>query len=1593
MSKRMHIIALAMTLVSLCYSQGMATRKDVAYATTGAKTIIRSSNDSVGVIVERSGIFSIGTAGGRSLLYGYPHAAQTSHVHFFVDGTVQGNYSTSISGHPEPARIVELPHRVGDTVACAWNVNGVTFRQKLVPVYLGTDPQIRIAYDITNDDVVSHNVGLLVFLDTKIASNDCAPIATPLGYFESEREFFGALPTFWQAFEQSPLQPPDKLVCLGVLSGFDATVPDVLLYGDFWNYNTAAWDYTFAGGLYSDSAVLLRWNTLILDAGENRSIITYCGIGISERSIGELAVGATVPEAIVPVGCNSFSPDSFVITAFVSSETPLDDGRVTITLPPFLSSTEDLTKYVSPAHVEAGMIASAMWNVAVVSGSSSGHGTVTLAASSPVHREVVVERHVNISAPDGAPPMLAFLLPLPDVLATDTLTVRFQFSDATEGIDFSRARVELDGSLLLGVHFADTTGFRLVSLSEGEHVLNISGVSDIFGCEAPAFTHRFTVDFPETPHCFFLDPGESEILSCASARVAISISCPAGFDAAHSSLTVDGTPQAFSYLSDSVVATISLTEGEHLLYFDCRDLRGESSTCERHFIVDQTAPIAELVPSTFALRTPSELINISIRDAVAGVDRASVGMNIRLGDSEYTFSATTPGVMFRDSSLTFALSTLPLILRGCTHLTVEIFACDRATVCGGNCDTVTLVSAPIPCSPPEITILSPGGVVSCDTILIKLLLTDEEGIIADSLWIDFAGTRYDMSSPHVHIIADTVFFSAILPAGTSTGTINVRIGGITDVWGTELSAETMLSVLFDNTAPIVSNVLPVGNLRGSEQINIMCADIPSGISPLSYVICDGETITQREGLVFSSDGISVPSHLWLSALEGEDLTLCWRIFDVIAECEPNIAESCKAYHIEQSGPSITQIMPPIGIFIGCHDFSARFIVFDPDGVDHARSSIEFFGHNYAADDARFSWSADTITIPFTSLSGSSASLIFRCVDALGFSTTQSFVINTDFSPPQILYLQPAQDATIDTAITKMIVVLVDSISGIDYSTLVFSVAGRTFSLVDSVLQRNGDTLIFDFAKLNFDLPPTFSVDISVGDRAYDCANVLLRSVTYRLFEQSFWWELLEPHGIASCDTVDVKLLLHKNFPVSLDSAKCVLGSAHSCTAQMNGDTLFMRVAGNLLSSGVNTLRFWGLRNATNGRLLPDTISVAISYDALPPSITPISPLPLANLTGNVSLKIVLSDDESGIFHDGILIELNSAPVLPADAIWRGDTIFATLENVFIGENNICISASDLPDICEPHTARVCWKFNLAGEIGVLRTVEPQNGAITHNTFQPVRLKIEANVAPIDYTSFVLTVNGMVFDSHSPNISLIDNEITFTPSLAWTNNDTIVFSGRISDVNGAQILAQPQSFVCDFAPPQISNPQPFGYVDPPAEHISVSIADDIAGVDANTIVFYIGNLVLPFDNYSVTYLQGRAHLDLGIAGVSLSALDTIDVCVSCFDNATGYGLPLASQNFCFWFAERKDGCIIESKTISPNGDGVYDEAVFSAAVPEAIILKILSRDGNLVREISGSGELTWNATDNAGRKVPSGAYFYMLESDGKPLCKGSIIVVR
>jgi hypothetical protein len=358
--------------LSLSQEKGDTTLAFIAGSSvrSGNAVIAVQVNDTLGGgLNPNKGMFNIGTADDKPLLYLFPQERYTSHFNVRIDGTVYSNDPLRTGAQLLP--LLFDPKKLPDgTITCSYQVGRITIEQRLAPEqYTPATGAIRIQYLITNNDVVPHQVGLLLLLDTNINGKDDARVWTSFGFRQGEHQFTAPfMPDYFQAFERNDLTSPG-LVAQGTLVGRDAVRPDLVIVGEWFFLRQVQWEYALQNiPFYNDSAVILRWNEKRLAPGERRTVATYYGIGdVTTTTVGQLALSLTAPNRLEAVA-GQLTPNPFEVNLIV-----LNTGSVTATsvqatldLPSpslTLASGEIFSKSISPENLSPQQIGTVSWKV------------------------------------------------------------------------------------------------------------------------------------------------------------------------------------------------------------------------------------------------------------------------------------------------------------------------------------------------------------------------------------------------------------------------------------------------------------------------------------------------------------------------------------------------------------------------------------------------------------------------------------------------------------------------------------------------------------------------------------------------------------------------------------------------------------------------------------------------------------------------------------------------------------------------------------------------------------------------------------------------------------------------------------------------------------------------------------------------------------------------------------------------------------------------------------------------------------------------------------------------------------------------------
>ena len=88
--------------------------------------------------------------------------------------------------------------------------------------------------------------------------------------------------------------------------------------------------------------------------------------------------------------------------------------------------------------------------------------------------------------------------------------------------------------------------------------------------------------------------------------------------------------------------------------------------------------------------------------------------------------------------------------------------------------------------------------------------------------------------------------------------------------------------------------------------------------------------------------------------------------------------------------------------------------------------------------------------------------------------------------------------------------------------------------------------------------------------------------------------------------------------------------------------------------------------------------------------------------------------------------------------------------------------------------------------------------------------------------------------------------------------------------------------------------------------------------------------------------------------------------------------------------------------SPNGDGINDYCKFEypGMSEDNGVVSIYSLDNTLLREVrngdvqySSKGTITWDGRDIGGNVVNNGVYVYIIKTDNKIICNGTVYVAK
>lgn len=382
----------------------------------GQSGTVGSAGPSGNKSVDVSGRWTIGTTGGDinapatkniAIISGYPDP-WGAYTIIKVDKTASVVYGDQNSG----AWLV-VPS--GDSTT---NTTTSSYQLTAAPIVISRTMKIvrdvvRVEYDITNNDTVSHQIGIATSMDAEYGLKTGLPVtggpfySLLTGTINTESQLSGTdVPDVMYGLDNLPNY---AVVTQTIMRGQDATPPDKVVtaeavrsFGDFWAFQPIS-----GKSILTDSALLLYWNQQVVSSGGQRSpIVFYFGLGQSVENYGFPGVLALeTPFSLAYTRASgqqtgSITPSPFTVEGYLynlNTQIPLSNVQVQLTLDPGLTFAPGQQATQTIGSIPAGKEGTATWQVQA-DGTGFGPLAATLSVAGFPLTAKSVTRTINVPA-------------------------------------------------------------------------------------------------------------------------------------------------------------------------------------------------------------------------------------------------------------------------------------------------------------------------------------------------------------------------------------------------------------------------------------------------------------------------------------------------------------------------------------------------------------------------------------------------------------------------------------------------------------------------------------------------------------------------------------------------------------------------------------------------------------------------------------------------------------------------------------------------------------------------------------------------------------------------------------------------------------------------------------------------------------------------------------------------------------------------------------------------------------------------------------------------------------------------------------------
>jgi len=1526
------------------------------------------------------------------LTYYYP-SVPWSYSIYKIDG------NTPEQQHRTGPDCVALPapnstYMDGDSIVTVWNNrHGVKIVQILEPVRLGAAPgdneQIMYTTLFIPVDGSCHNCGDLVYYDTKLHNSDGCPISTSFGYTGNAEIFYApTTPSIWRAYEFSFPPGAGDMVALGILMGFQATMPDVFWYGNWGSSVGNGWADTYwaadAGGSFGyDTATMVKWYQKNVCPGDTLRFVTYYGIG--DITGTGLTLAHNPPD--ITASCLSVHPDPMTLTALVTNMGTGTAHNVTVTLNLGGSSLvytggDPISAYYSSLAGYGGS-QTVNWQVDIP---PSAYGTtqcysitVNYDEGSPITENYCVTIPALLISPTpsawaddydlcqgectfihadpgttsgGGPwnwqwsPSTGLSDPNslnPQACPTTTTNYTFTVTDGVDCIGTSNVTINVypqptaaltDRTICYGESTtltATITGsYTSINWSTGA-----SGVTYI--TVSPTSTTDYWVEVCNTGCCdrdtctvtvspeIILDCGPDPAQICYGSSITLTAD-------------VSGGISPYSYIwypaagLDNPMAQNPNASPTSSQWYYCTvtDNAGCDAT-DSVYVEVLPLPTAPILISIY-----NGAIDIPPGDTcLYWLDAGGVSYNVY-----FDGSLVASGI-----SDTFWCTTL-----SCDE--THTWFVQSENYCGTE-DSPTWTFSTMT-SPTGLSLVSPiDGTTEIPPGDITLDWTDVSGSapIYYNLYINGSAYATGLTESQFDItVACNETIQWYVEAYNDCGTIT------SEIWTfTTITSPYGISLIYppDDSAGIIPG-----------DLELVWSSPESGDPPFLYSLyIDGALMA--DGLTDTTYHIGVScgeSHSWFVIVENV--------------CGPDTSDIWN-FNMQDCGfPTAVLIEPFEGAWSACDDQNIIVWIFDPLGIDGNSIRFSVYDTEYDTTDSHLSYVNDTLYYIPDPLWSDGDSVWF-CLDSAaniyGISVdTFCSWFRVDLTAPSVYGIVPPPDTIIADLSPIIGLSLVDFLSGLNepsiFLTIDWSGGTDTFHIGDYGTSWDGTDFYVGMGDLGIEFLPGEIVQVCIyaeDNPDYCPPNTLDSCWSFQIAAGSPIANLVTPAvgTILSCADQQIILTISSAIDIADTTIRFII----------NDDTI--GVDDPRLEWLPETLTFtpspdwsdgdsiyWALISADDvfGDTLESSIdgwfivdlTAPVVYNFYPPDDDTIS-------VATPGVYIIFADSISGIDTSAIVFTVDGNPVsYSIHDSTDGEITYwiITYDGSFPHNDSseICLTTYDMVDstYCPVNILDTCWYFTvdlygpIVGEILDPTSSSPLDSAISACGDQGFCVSlVDTEIShDVDSTTIVLSVDGTDYTVSDPELTYDGSNLCFTPSTDFPDGDVV----SITLVSAEDYVGNPLSstyswnYIIDLSPPYI----PMGAWPTDGEEIatttpivSFNLNDDVAGVDWGTFEFCVSisggtPTCYHLGDVGIDSSGGSMTADFTSMGIILVGGDNVQICVNASDSPDF--CPPNALDTCWTFSIPVGGP--RATPLEPL-DGTY-----SACDDQGIIIRLADLDG-------------------------------------------------